>query len=446
MADVKREKELAERRKNDPQLDSTQDHLVRKLFSRFRKGDRPSTGSSLQTDLSITKDIEKGDSVKASDSENEIGDGAGAVTKVVKVFPASKEKDDGESTAAPPKPTFPRPKGKWGALLKGGDAPSPKAPAPQPPPASRDSSTEEKLQSTESTSRPPLVKLGGVGGNKVFPKQSARPIVQSSREDTIEEVTESSPITKKKVEQTTVLVEQVKSKPTPVVPPASSAEFSQLNATLMDFKVDVQLEIQRLNQKMSKLEGLLGDVLTKLNQQLNGPGGGAGSSSHSPYPQHHLLSPTSPMHSDTHDRDTSPASGGEEEGRRRTHRSGSGGHHHHHHHKHRDRSRKHDKEKTPDTLSPEARISSTDPKARAADKKREKSKERRKVSTDSTAPGGSASSTPRASTSDTSTTVQAASDVEIGPGGSSSSKTAGVTLIPVKAVIIPTGQQSQEFL
>lgn len=34
VADVRREKELAERRKNEPQLDQTQDHLVRKIFSR----------------------------------------------------------------------------------------------------------------------------------------------------------------------------------------------------------------------------------------------------------------------------------------------------------------------------------------------------------------------------------------------------------------------------
>nr|XP_031849360.1 potassium voltage-gated channel protein eag isoform X3 [Nomia melanderi] len=36
VADVRREKELAERRKNEPQLDQAQDHLVRKIFSRFK--------------------------------------------------------------------------------------------------------------------------------------------------------------------------------------------------------------------------------------------------------------------------------------------------------------------------------------------------------------------------------------------------------------------------
>ena len=34
---MQKEKELAERRKNDPVLNTSQDHLVRKLFSKFKK-------------------------------------------------------------------------------------------------------------------------------------------------------------------------------------------------------------------------------------------------------------------------------------------------------------------------------------------------------------------------------------------------------------------------
>src|SRR5690348_14487996 len=82
VADVRREKELAERRKNEPQLEATQDHLVRKLFSRFRKAgppttptqsnERATTGSSLQTDSSSQqKDVERGDISARSDSDND---------------------------------------------------------------------------------------------------------------------------------------------------------------------------------------------------------------------------------------------------------------------------------------------------------------------------------------------------------------------------------------
>ena len=45
VSDVLKEQELAERRKNDPVLNHTQDHLVRKLFNKFKKGpDVPSGG------------------------------------------------------------------------------------------------------------------------------------------------------------------------------------------------------------------------------------------------------------------------------------------------------------------------------------------------------------------------------------------------------------------
>jgi hypothetical protein len=58
VADVRREKELAERRKNEPQLGSSQDHLVRKIFSKFRRAQQ---AAQLTKDGSQTSDVEKGD-------------------------------------------------------------------------------------------------------------------------------------------------------------------------------------------------------------------------------------------------------------------------------------------------------------------------------------------------------------------------------------------------
>lgn len=67
VADVRREKELAERRKNEPQLDQNQDHLVRKLFSRFKK-------ERSQTQVALTPttpgDLEKGETVKKDDHQS----------------------------------------------------------------------------------------------------------------------------------------------------------------------------------------------------------------------------------------------------------------------------------------------------------------------------------------------------------------------------------------
>lgn len=60
VADVRREKELAERRKNEPQLGSSQDHLVRKIFSKFRRAQQNAQGTKEQTG-STQSDVEKGD-------------------------------------------------------------------------------------------------------------------------------------------------------------------------------------------------------------------------------------------------------------------------------------------------------------------------------------------------------------------------------------------------
>ena len=57
VSDLKREKELAEKRKNDPALNQSQDHLVRKLFSKFKKTNTNSDMSALVP----MRDPEKGD-------------------------------------------------------------------------------------------------------------------------------------------------------------------------------------------------------------------------------------------------------------------------------------------------------------------------------------------------------------------------------------------------
>ena len=58
VSDLKREKELAEKRKNDPALNQSQDHLVRKLFSKFKKTNTSSDMSALVP----MRDPERGES------------------------------------------------------------------------------------------------------------------------------------------------------------------------------------------------------------------------------------------------------------------------------------------------------------------------------------------------------------------------------------------------
>lgn len=62
---MKKEQELAERRKNDPALNQTQDHLVRKLFSKFRKGGQE---TSIPLIGGSSKDLERGEHFFAIDN------------------------------------------------------------------------------------------------------------------------------------------------------------------------------------------------------------------------------------------------------------------------------------------------------------------------------------------------------------------------------------------
>ena len=61
VSDLRREKELAERRKNDPALNQSQDHIVRKLFSKFKK-----TNTSCDMSALVPfKDPERGDGLQS---------------------------------------------------------------------------------------------------------------------------------------------------------------------------------------------------------------------------------------------------------------------------------------------------------------------------------------------------------------------------------------------
>ena len=54
---------MAERRKNEPQLGSSQDHLVRKIFSKFRRAQQNAQGTKESSGGvgSAQSDVEKGD-------------------------------------------------------------------------------------------------------------------------------------------------------------------------------------------------------------------------------------------------------------------------------------------------------------------------------------------------------------------------------------------------
>ena len=203
---MRREKELAERRKNEPQLDQNQDHLVRKIFSKFRR-DRAALTPQLSLSAS-PQDPEKGEASPATDKEE---------TAVV--------------VSAIRRPS------KWGRLLG----------------SSLDSGSESSSGRVQN------------GGNKVFPKAGR----VAGRQDTIEEAEEPR------------LLRKVESADSGVQFRAAAPEYKEIMANIMEFKVDVKLEVQKLNQKVSRMEDMLSELVSRLGSPSPSSASGADSRSES---------------------------------------------------------------------------------------------------------------------------------------------------------------------
>lgn len=282
VADVRREKELAERRKNEPQLDQNQDHLVRKIFSKFRRDRAQHPPSTIQQPSS---DAERGE----TDSDNKTLVRVMSTTKLSSVA----EKDDNSSGSVTTKVTRPstaRPS-KWGRLLGSSSLDSGSECSNQQQAAftrslSAKDATKDRPSSSSSGSSGSQPPPGS--GNKVFPKLQKVSTAQSpgiTRQDTIEEIVEietpnkSRNLSLRKMQSydcglrdpSSISLYQTHMAPEPM--PIAPPEYKEIMTNIMDFKVDVKLEIQRLNQKMNRMEELLQEVLSKM---------GSSSSSQSP--------------------------------------------------------------------------------------------------------------------------------------------------------------------
>ncbi|XP_061194999.1 potassium voltage-gated channel subfamily H member 1-like [Saccostrea echinata] len=99
VADVKKEKELAEKRKNDPPLELSSDHPVRKLISRFRK---ISDAKAMQTNT----DPEKGSKADMNGGERGGPEKSRSFARLINVTENSAPKTGGGSS-------------KWGKMVNG---------------------------------------------------------------------------------------------------------------------------------------------------------------------------------------------------------------------------------------------------------------------------------------------------------------------------------------
>ncbi|XP_059480211.1 potassium voltage-gated channel protein eag isoform X3 [Neocloeon triangulifer] len=281
VADVRRERELAERRKNEPQLDHNQDHLVRKIFSKFRRGTAgASTAGSnhagMMTPLA-TPDVERGGGGGggggASDSESVCSARLGSAQEEHCLVVAT-------TASVTPAPAPSRAATRWGRLL--GSASS-----------GAESSDKEGRAPSAKERAAPAPPSGS--GNKVFPKQTT-PQRTSARQDTIDEIVEveerraasklallrkadsnDSGILRSSEQKlselstattTSLIATSTAVAPTnivaPIVAPLPAPELQLLLASIAEFKVDVRLELQRLGQRAARLEEMLGNVSERL--------------------------------------------------------------------------------------------------------------------------------------------------------------------------------------
>ncbi|XP_073828967.1 potassium voltage-gated channel protein ether a go-go [Musca autumnalis] len=318
VADVKREKELAERRKNEPQLPQNQDHLVRKIFSKFRRTPQVQTGS--KEAVSGQSDVEKGGGGGGGSSGGGTSDAADTDrNKLPAKLTLTEDSRVLTTTAAAPTPSpSPSPSSgppsarstrasKWGRLLGSSSVDSASDTSAKVA-VSRSLSARESLrESTAAQARQSSTSSSNGGqGNKVFPKAPKLQASQATlaRQDTIDEGGEvdSSPPSR----DSRVVIEG-SSAPTTVSLAALTAKDRNLAlererqiemassrattsdtydtglreqpptlaqrdliATVLDLKVDVRLELQRMQQRIGRIEDMLGELVKRLQQDSSG--------------------------------------------------------------------------------------------------------------------------------------------------------------------------------
>nr|XP_041630859.1 potassium voltage-gated channel protein eag isoform X1 [Drosophila kikkawai] len=340
VADVKREKELAERRKNEPQLPQNQDHLVRKIFSKFRRTPQVQAGSKEIVGGSGQSDVEKGDGeVERTKLPAKL-----TLTEDARILGTANASASASASGAVPSPSpSPSPSSgppsarstrasKWGRLLGSSSVDSASDTSAKVA-VSRSLSARESLRESTAQARQSSTSSSNGGqGNKVFPKAPKLQASQATlaRQDTIDEGGEvdSSPPSRDsrvvieggaaaaagaagstggssgvvatietgggagptKAERNLALererqIEMASSRATTSdtydtglreTPPTLAQR--DLIATVLDMKVDVRLELQRMQQRIGRIEDLLGELVKRLAPPGATPGGaGAGS-------------------------------------------------------------------------------------------------------------------------------------------------------------------------
>ncbi|XP_026332475.1 potassium voltage-gated channel protein eag isoform X2 [Hyposmocoma kahamanoa] len=271
VADVRRERELMERRKREPQLEQAQDHLVRKIFSRFRR-ERSVAAAPAPAPRSTDPaqpDPERGDSSAVATAP--AGDGSTRRLSLHRDSSPragrSREEDTSAAATAPAVTATSgtgAARGKWGRLLAGGSLDA----GAEAPRASftRSLSVRDRAATSPATAAPAADAAPpaptGAGAAALAAKMAlvkarvgSAATAGGSRQDTIEEELEER-------------------RP-------SGAPYSH-EAALAELRRDVRVEVQRLQQKLGRVEDLLTMLATRLGAEPTDTSGGASSTAAPP--------------------------------------------------------------------------------------------------------------------------------------------------------------------
>lgn len=316
---MKREKELAERRKNEPKLDQNQDHLVRKIFSRFRKGGSNSSsnllsstsaqssgnvpgglglsngpcggGSQSGTPSHGARDVERGELFQQTSGEDSLG--SPRREKMLAIGGKSSLEELGQ-----PASRAGSAKSKWGRMMRGnsGSLEVSETPGMTDPQSmqsllsghkssggtsaiSGGGGTNNPQQQTGQNNKEPRV--GSGSGNRVYPKLSRVPERQESQEEPYHHHQQQQHPASTSAEKMSRL-KTIDYHPPPPSPgggsllPPSAGDHSggsdhqrheDIIESFAELKHQVHSEVQRINHKMSRLEDILGEILVRLTPQ-----------------------------------------------------------------------------------------------------------------------------------------------------------------------------------
>ncbi|XP_024937105.1 potassium voltage-gated channel protein eag isoform X3 [Cephus cinctus] len=256
VADVRREKELAERRKNEPQLDQTQDHLVRKIFSRFKTDGEPQTHVTRALTSRQTQDSDEELTVNvlppwpsfrfrrerhAADVEKGDGkDGKDAESSHSRKLSSADENSTGRARPS-----------KWGRLLGSSSLDS-----------GSDTGTGTdtfKRSLSARDSRP----TSSAGTNKVFPKlgKLGGTIEEVSDADHLKDPHPTQPASLG-VDSKQLSLRRLESYDGGLI--SQPSHDREILAAVLEVKVDLKLEVQRVNQRLAKIEDMLQNLIGRL--------------------------------------------------------------------------------------------------------------------------------------------------------------------------------------